>query len=30
MIRAGQEARLGAALIKTGEDMSRTILDIRA
>lgn len=30
MIRAGQEARLGAALIRTGEEMTRTILDLRA
>jgi hypothetical protein len=30
MIRARQEARLGAALIEAGEDMTRTILDIRA
>jgi hypothetical protein len=30
MIRAGQEARLGDALIRTGEEMTRTILDIRA
>jgi hypothetical protein len=30
MIRAGHEARLGAVLIKAGEEMSRSILDIRA
>ncbi len=30
MIRARQEARLGAALIRTGDEMSRTLLDLRA
>ena len=30
LIRARQDARLGAALIRTGEEMSRTLLDLRA
>ena len=30
IIRASQDARLGAALTRTGEEISRTLLDLRA